>query len=143
MLGGGGNDFDLGRLGFEWSGFKFQPDDVAAHGGRAVVGGCGGVNGIGGNAARLEGLIILREREAKGLPEIFGVQVAVEFSGKVVGGADGVVVGVGLREFDTNLEEESVATAVVIGGGLLSAVAGGVLAGIGNDLGVGSEQMDF
>ena len=142
-MGVGGSDFDLGRLGFERSGFKFQPDDGAAHGGRAVVGRRRGVNGIGGNAARLEGLIILREREAKGLPEIFGVQVAVEFSGKVVGGPDGVVVGVGLREFDTNLEEESVATAVVIGGGLLSGVAGGVLAGIGNDLGVGSEQMDF
>jgi hypothetical protein len=41
------------------------------------------------------------------------------------------------------LNEDGVAAAAIVGGSLLGAVAVGVLAGIGDDLSVGSEEMNF
>jgi hypothetical protein len=39
--------------------------------------------------------VVLAEIELEGAPEIFGIEMAVEFAGNVIGATDGVVVGVG------------------------------------------------
>jgi len=69
--------------------------------------------------------------------------VAIEFARRVTGSPNGVMVGIGGCEFYSDLEKESVSATVIVGSSLLGAVAGGVLAGVGNDLRVRSEQVDF
>ena len=69
--------------------------------------------------------------------------MAIKFAGDVAGSTNGVVVGIGRCEFDSDLEKESVSATVIVGSSLLGAVTGGVLAGVGNDLRVRSEQVDF
>ena len=69
--------------------------------------------------------------------------MAIEFAGGVASSTNGVVIAIGGCEFDADLEKESVSATAIVGSSLLGAVAGGVLAGVGNDLRVRSEQVDF
>src|ERR1700740_445334 len=138
-----GAHFDLDDVRSDGFGCEFERNDSAAQGWAAIRWRCGAFDGISRDDAWLERFLLLGKFESKALPEILRIKLAIEFGSGVVGGTYGIVIGVSRRQFDANLQQERIAAAKIIDGGLLRAVTDRMPAGIGDDLRVWREQMDF